>query len=513
MNRAIIVVAVALLWLSWARAQDAKLEDLMRLTPGRTAAQNALWGENPGNKQFSTTRRVVVADIKGPALITMIHFALPERSVAKPKEYTLGRDLLIKIYWDDEPTPSVDCPLVDFFCDPAGLRDVVETALVNRKRGFNAYFPMPFRKSARVELVYDGPVEPGKELWSMMPCYSYVMYRTLDKFPEDAGYFHASWRQERLSLGKRDYLAMQAQGSGKFVGWNVTVRLPGRPGYPVDENEKFYIDGEEEPSIEFQGLEDSFGFSWGFPEKENLFPMTGYFPFKDGAAAYRFFTSDAIRFEKSLKVAIGFGKNEHPMFARDFGRAGNELEFSSTCYWYQTEPHAALPQMPAAKDRAPTVFNLKDQEKLPAVAELKARGVKLHMRCGRPEKEIIYAEGGYSAAAKSGYTFAGWPLPIYHTRADDKDLQIELTVPKDASGMVRLYMMDPDEFQGGRRQEIIVGGKSAGVVEKFEEGKWVEAKVGPDQTVDGKLLIRAMNRREKSNAVISIVEWVEPPGR
>ena len=159
---AIVVLMVAAL--DVVSAQD--FSDLARLTPGKTAAQNALWGENPKERQFATTRRVVVADIPGPAVITMIHFALPERSISKPKEYTLGRDLLIRMYWDGESTPSVECPLVDFFCDPAGLRDFVNTALVNKKRGFNAYFPMPFRKSAQIELVYDGPVPPGNELWA-----------------------------------------------------------------------------------------------------------------------------------------------------------------------------------------------------------------------------------------------------------------------------------------------------------------------------------------------------------
>jgi hypothetical protein len=43
-------------------------------------------------------------------------------------------------------SPSVDCPLVDFFCDPAGTRDEVNTAMVNERRGFNAYFPVQFQK-------------------------------------------------------------------------------------------------------------------------------------------------------------------------------------------------------------------------------------------------------------------------------------------------------------------------------------------------------------------------------
>lgn len=479
------------------------LEALARLVPGRTMAQNALWIENPLSARFNSAKRVVVADIKGPATITMIHFAMPQ--VLK-----LNRDLLLKTYWDDETSPSVDCPLVDFFCDPAGSRNQVHTALVNKRRGFNAYLPMPFRKSARIELVYDGSVEPGEELWRIMPCYSYVMYQTLDEVPEDIGYFHAHWRQEALLLGRRDYVALEAKGKGKFVGWNVTVRRPGRSGYPVDENEKFYIDGEEVPSIEFQGLEDSFGFSWGFPETESMFLLTGYFPFLKGAFGYRFFLNDAISFDRSLRVTIGFGEHENPVFREEFSKRGSTLQLSSMVYWYQVEPHAPLPSMPHAAQRAPApeVPFWPDKEELPAVETLKERGVRLLMLCGRPEREVIYAEPGFAAEAKSGYGWDGWSLPVYHCRADDGELRIELTIPKGANGTVRLYVIDPDNFAGGRKQTVTVAGKSLGVIESFQKGRWLERPIGSDESTDGKILIEARNAREGSNAVISIIEWV-----
>jgi len=484
--------------------QSLDVSEMARLTPGRTATQNALWIENPLSARFNTSKRVVVAEVKGPAVITMIHFAMPQ--VMK-----LNRDLLLKMYWDGEKTPSVDCPFVDFFCDPAGTRDVVNTALVNKRRGFNAYFPMPFRKSARIELVYDGSLEPGDELWRIMPAYSYVMYRTANRIDEEVGYFHTHWRQEGLLLGKRDYLALEAKGKGKFVGWNVTVRRPGRAGYPVDENEKFYIDGEEVASIEFQGIEDSFGFSWGFPPTENMFPLTGFFPFFKGAAAYRFFTNDAISFEKSLQLMIGFGKNEHPTFRSQFSKLGNELQLSSLVYWYQTEPHAPLPPLPSAEERAPAPedpFWL-HKEDVPSTEELRERGVRLYMLCGRPEKEVIFAETGYATDAKKGYTFDGWSLPVYHCRASEEEVQIELTVPARVGGKVRLFVIDPDTFQGGRKQEVSVNGKSLGVIEKFQEGRWLECQVSSSDTADGKVLIRARNAREVSNAVISILEWIE----
>lgn len=497
---------------SGASGQVLPLSALPSLSPGTSAAENALWIENPLERRFQHARRVVVADIKGPAVIQMIHFAMPQSHFGKPI-VKLNRDVLLKIYWDGEKAPSVNCPLVDFFCDPAGTREVVNTALVNKRRGVNAYFPMPFRKSARVELVYDGPVKPGDELWRIMPAYSYVLYLKVKKIAEDTGYFHAFWRQESLLMGKRDYLALQATGRGKFVGWNVTVRKPGTSGYAVDMNERFFIDGEKSPSIEFQGIEDSFGFSWGFPSSENSFPLTGYFPFFKGAAAYRFFVPDAICFQKSLRVAIGFGKNEHPMFREQFSLKGNEFQMSSVVYWYQQEPHAELPPMPPAAARRPAPedrFWL-HPEKLPTSAELKARKVKLYVLWGRPGKERMHAAGGFAADIKNSYAFDGWPLPVYHCRANEKEMEITVSVPRGARGILRMYMIDPDHFQGGRRQEVLVEGKHAATLENFSKGRWIECPVEAGSTRDGKVVILVRNKNPKSNAVISILEWIEKP--
>jgi hypothetical protein len=345
------LLCLSLLLIAQGTVAQAPLDDLPTLSSTRTEMQNGLWGECPPNRRYTSARKAVVAEIKGPAKITMIHFALP-------MSLKCNRDVLLRIYWDGEKEPSVDCPMVDFFCDPAGTQSDICTALVNKRRGWNAYFPMPFRKSARIELVYDGKLPMSNELWAKLPAYSYVMYNSLESVPESTGYFHAYWHQESLLLGKHEYPVLDAKGKGKFVGWNVTIRIPGNPkkpglgGYPVDENEKFYIDGEAEPSVEFQGLEDSFGFSWAFPETRSTFPLTGYFPYFTGAGCYRFFTSDAISFQKSLRIAIGFGKIEGA-YNTEFSKPENRLQISSTAYWYQTEPHLPWPALPSAADRAP----------------------------------------------------------------------------------------------------------------------------------------------------------------
>ncbi len=484
------------------------LADLPTFLSGHAAAQHALWNENDKSLRFDTTKRVVMADIKGPATITMIHFALP-------MAMTLNRDLVLKMYWDGETSPSVDCPMVDFFCDAAGTRAEVNSALVNKRQGWNAYFPMPFRKSARIELVYEGPLAPGPQLWYAMPAYSYVMYRTMDKIPETMGYFHASWRQKVVLLGKEEYVALDAKGKGKFIGWNVTVRRPGYQEYPVDENEKFYVDGEKEAAVEFQGLEDSFGFSWGFPATNSSFPLTGCYPFFKGACAYRFFTRDAIPFEKSLRVTIGFGKHEEPWYFPEYSKPHTRVQFSSTAYWYQTEPHAPFPPLPPAAERGPAPEDRfwPGKEELPTAETARPRGLKLAMFCGCAAKEVVYAEPGYSIGAISGEAFDRWPLPNYHCRASDRPLNsnmdIELLVPAGAEGTVRLLVADPDKPSGGRKQEVFVAGKSLGIVENFQDGRWLQQPLTKQDTATGKILIRAKNLKEGANAVISKIEWVE----
>ena len=483
--------------------------DLARVTPGDTKAINALWGENPVAVQFRSTTNVVVANIQGPAEITMIHFAYPQfRTPAQ----SLNRDVRLRIFWDGETTPSVDVPLVDFFCDPNGERDWVNTSLVNVRQGFNTYFPMPFRKSARVELLYDGPLPAGDELERKMPCYSYVCYHTLKDVPADTGYFCASWRQAEVLLGKEEYVALETTGKGKCVGWNVTVRSPYLNTYPVDENEKFFIDGETKASVEFQGMEDSFGFSWGFPHTENLYPLTGYFPFHtNGAAAYRFFVQDAINFHKSLKVHIGFGDTEVG-WKKNFARPVNALQFSSTVYWYQIGSPSPLPEMPSAADRAPEPRRPFWPTGLPylSATDFQNAGGKLLISCGVSGGETVFHAPGYSITMDPHtLEWTGWDGDVFYCRAAGDKFELNLNVPQGAKGTLRLYIIDPDNFDGGRKETIVVGGDTVGTFENFQQGRWIEVPVSADKTADGKLSIQVINARDGSNAVLSNIIWLE----
>lgn len=280
----------------------------------------------------------------------------------------------------------------------------------------------------------------------------------------------------------------------------------------MDENEKFFIDGETNASVEFQGLEDSFGFSWGFPPTENLFPLTGYFPFNQrGGAAYRFFVQDAINFQKSLKVAIAFGDTENG-WRKQYSQPIKALQFSSTVYWYQIGKRAPLPPLPSASDRVPAA---KRQFWPPGMQFLSAEdfqtnGGKLLVCCGLSGCETMCEQPGYSVMIDpEADAWTGWEGDVFYCRSAPRHFDLELNLPKEARGILRLYIIDPDNFQGGRKETIIVAGEPVGTFDHFHEGRWIEVPIGPDKTADGKVRVQVVNARDGANAVLSKLEWRE----
>ena len=231
-----------------------------------------------------------------------------------------------------------------------------------------------------------------------------------------------------------------------------------------------------------------------------MFPLTGYFPFLKGACGYRFFVNDAISFEKSLNVKIGFGVNEDPSFRQEFGQPGSTLQLSSVVYWYQTEPHAALPVMP--QDGGSGAGAGSGVLARPREAAL-GRGFE---EPGRAIADALRPAGEGESSTRSRASprrpypdtpgMAGVCRSITAARTT-KNLRIELSVPKAAQGTVRLHVIDPDNFEGGRKEEVIVAGKSLGAVERFQDGRWLERVVNSEESAEGTIPIQARNLRAR----------------
>lgn len=100
---------------------------------------------------------ITLADIEGPGIIRHIWMTVPDKTAAGS---FVMRDLVLRFYWDDEETPSVECPCRRLLLQRAsGERAIVNSMpiCVNPTGGMNCYFEMPFRKHAKVTLTTEQP--------------------------------------------------------------------------------------------------------------------------------------------------------------------------------------------------------------------------------------------------------------------------------------------------------------------------------------------------------------------
>lgn len=314
--------------------------------------RSSSWDRTGGNADWFTVapgQSATVLDVTGSGVITHIWFTInsPDRMHLK--------NLVLRAWWDGEASPSIEVPIGDFFGLGLGDYFLYQSALtaVAPMKALNAYFKMPFSNAARITVTNEGPA-PTHSL------YFAIDYIELPSLPEALGRFHAQYRQAApckavTSNGKNldgrdNYLFLEATGTGHVIGVTQAV-VQNEVGWFGEGDDMIFIDGDALPTINGTGTEDFFNGAWGYGDQSfaNLHqgvPFTAN-PGQIGGryCQYRWFTESPLAFEKSIKVTI-----EH-------GTANNRSDsFYSTAYWYQTEPHAAFPALPAPAARVPEVF-------------------------------------------------------------------------------------------------------------------------------------------------------------
>ncbi|HVY51859.1 MAG TPA: glycoside hydrolase family 172 protein [Devosia sp.] len=275
------------------------------------------------------------------------------------------RDLILRIYWDEQEQPSVESPIGDFFCNGWGVFAPVQSlaVCVNPGRAFNCYWEMPFRKRARVTLENRDPESSGVIYWQL----NY----TLTDVPDDAAYFHAQFRRTNPLPYRSDYTILDGvRGQGHYVGtymaWGVN-----NSGWWGEGEIKFFLDGDREfPTICGTGTEDYFCGAYNFDGgnladsgmesryREFTSPYSGLCQVirPDGAyqsqqrfGLYRWHLSDPVRFAADLRVtiqALGWRTERGP--ARRYLPLQDDI--ASVAYWYQALPTAPFPELPDRDD-------------------------------------------------------------------------------------------------------------------------------------------------------------------
>jgi len=261
---------------------------------------------------------------------------------------------ILRIYWDDEPTPSVEVPVGDFFCMGWGKYAPLQSlaVCVNPGSALNCYWVMPFRKKCLMTLQNIGD-EP-------MTLYYQIDY-TLTAIPEDAAYFHAQFRHVNPNPYKQPYTILDGvKGRGQYVGTYLAWGVHNN-GWWGEGEIKFYIDGDRQfPTINGTGTEDYFCGSYDFENQQThqyetftspysglcqVIKPDGLYQTQQRFGMYRWHIMDPIRFQHDLRVTIqdlGWRRNGTYLPQRS--------DISSVAYWYQTEPHAPFPPLPAKEE-------------------------------------------------------------------------------------------------------------------------------------------------------------------
>ncbi len=274
-------------------------------------------------------QKKVMFDASGPGKIThlwlTIGYGRKEGSLVDPKEagYTDFRDFIIRMYWDNEDEPSVEVPLSELFGCGFGIREKHYSIVnaVDGRGGFTTYWPMPFKKAARIEIYNDTDV--------CFPIYWNIDWEKDPEISENTGYFHSYYRTDTVDIFN-EYLMLEAEGQGHFTGMVYSVIPSTDKLWWGEGDEMFYIDGDPDPSVRGTGTEDYFNQSWGIKPVTRLY--TGCFKSEEGTAMYRFHINDPIHFKESLKLTF-------QTLYGSFGSLRPSSKLASTVFWYQTEPH------------------------------------------------------------------------------------------------------------------------------------------------------------------------------
>jgi hypothetical protein len=317
-------------------------------------------GGNGDYRSLKPGETLTIFDADGPAEIRHIWTTLPSWSEA----YHLKK-VVLRMYWDDETTPSVETPIGDFFGLGLGTYTIFQSALivVAPDQALNSYFHMPFSKHGRITVTNEGSKEISDYYWN-------IDWVRLPSLAPQTAYFHAQYRQCTPCQGwykgnfygndfteahkdprwlnksvDSNYVFLEAHGDGQLVGVTLSV-FENQWGGWNEGDEMIWIDGETEPRIHGTGGEDYFNGAWGF-SKLYSFPLVGLTEFhgwEPGArfSMYRWHLEAPIRFRKSIKYTIEDG---HANLRSD--------NFYSVAYWYQKEPHAPFLALPPVEQRIP----------------------------------------------------------------------------------------------------------------------------------------------------------------
>jgi hypothetical protein len=293
------------------RSQWTRLGDDPKPTAGNVTVSNTV--------TISKGKSAVLAELRGAGSIASLKLRLD------PYGRKQFYHAILRIYWDGEKHPAVEMPVGLFFGGGgetyANCKHVPEMSLNTLFYGFDGtnhefycYWPMPYWRSARLELLN----ESGEELKSVSCVLEYKPADVLTYPAGQAGYFCAKRTLARDPGHDLFNTAFEESGRGKVVGLSFYST-----GYAMDGDEFTYIDGSRTPQIHGDGTEDDHNQGYGGAAYQK--PLWGGLV-NGYQTAYRFYYNDSYIFNQHIKINYEFSRE---------GGHDNGGETDAVVYYYK----------------------------------------------------------------------------------------------------------------------------------------------------------------------------------
>jgi len=295
--------------------------------------------QEAGPLNLGKNEKLTVLDIKSkqPLMLRALDFTVPREQAI---EFGKAR---LRVTWDGLPNPSIDAPAALFFgagtlFNNDGREYLVKAFPVSIRYGADSvhlacYFPMPFFRSARIELIGNGKSDLRDIRFEI---------RSLPfKDPANhVGYFHATYRDHPTPERGHDLILLDTQKTegggdwtGSFAGTSfifsdhaVLNTLEGDP--------RFFFDDSRTPQCYGTGTEEwgGGGDYWG-GDKMTL-PFAGH---PVGAKNAKSVLNDEDKIESAYRFLLSdlmpFGKNA--VIRMEHGGTNESLEhYQTVAYWY-----------------------------------------------------------------------------------------------------------------------------------------------------------------------------------
>jgi hypothetical protein len=405
-------------------------------------------------KPISASAPVVpLAELKKSGIVRALRLKL------KSPDPLFLRKVVLRITTDGQKTPDVWSPVGDFFMTGFGGIETRGLVIGVKDGQMYSYFPMPFEKGMRIELV--------NESGSSLSGTAEIVYEPVQSLPKGALRFHAWWRRQNPTIAGEPFPILEASGSGHWCGLSLYMEDPGGLGF-LEGDEQLWIDGRDKSHYHGTGTEDYFNCGWYFGTAgcQPLYGCTIRTEAPSYVHAYRVHVSDLVPFTREARIAIEHG----PVNDRNG-------DYSGVTYWYASKgsTHGFVPV--PARDRLPTPMTI--------------------LKATEAEKAVAGTEGGKAERideVKLPLRLSACEAIRFTPTADSATVSFKVKAQDDSGYDALAWLLAGPS--GGKAQVLIDGGEAGPVFDTYSPRSKLQRLVvgGSDKLAAGEHSVSFVSR-------------------